>query len=211
MRVLAGRNPHHIVEAQFKAVARALRDAAAPDPRARGDPQHQGHAVSRRRRGSWCSTTARATCARPSGRWQRAGADAEVTADADAALDADGLVVPGVGAFAACMAGLRAVGGDEVIAQAAGRRRGRCSGICVGMQVLFEAGDEHGERTAGLRRAGPASVERLDAPVLPHMGWNTVRAAGRLARCSPGSAASSGSTSCTPTRATQLPLPRRRR
>ena len=103
----------------------------------------------------------------------RAGADAEVTADQRTALDADGLVVPGVGAFAACMAGLRAVGGEQIIAKrlAAGRP---VLGICVGMQVLFEAGVEHGERTAGCG-CWPGVVERLTAPVLPHMGWNTVR------------------------------------
>jgi imidazole glycerol-phosphate synthase subunit HisH len=104
---------------------------------------------------------------------RRAGADATVTADPGAALDADGLVVPGVGAFAACMAGLRAVGGDRVIAArvAAGRP---VLGICVGMQVLFRAGTEHGERTPGCGH-WPGTVERLPAPVLPHMGWNTVR------------------------------------
>jgi imidazole glycerol-phosphate synthase subunit HisH len=102
----------------------------------------------------------------------RAGASAEVTADPDAALDADGLAVPGVGAFAACMAGLRAVGGDKLIAQrlAAGRP---VLGICVGMQVLFQAGVEHGQLTEGCGLL-PGAVERLDAPVLPHMGWNTV-------------------------------------
>jgi imidazole glycerol-phosphate synthase subunit HisH len=102
----------------------------------------------------------------------RAGADVTVTADPDAALDADGLVVPGVGAFAACMAGLRAVGGDKLIAQrlASGRP---VLAICVGMQVLFAAGEEHGLRSEGCGQ-WPGTVERLDAPVLPHMGWNTV-------------------------------------
>jgi imidazole glycerol-phosphate synthase subunit HisH len=102
----------------------------------------------------------------------RAGASVEVTADPDAALDADGLAVPGVGAFAACMAGLRAVGGDKLIAQrvAAGRP---VLGICVGMQVLFQAGVEHGQLTEGCGLL-PGPVDRLEAPVLPHMGWNTV-------------------------------------
>jgi imidazole glycerol-phosphate synthase subunit HisH len=102
----------------------------------------------------------------------RAGADVTVTADPDAALDADGLVVPGVGAFAACMAGLKSVGGDKLIAQrlAGGRP---VLAICVGMQVLFTSGDEHGERTDGCGQ-WPGTVERLHAPVLPHMGWNTV-------------------------------------
>jgi glutamine amidotransferase len=104
----------------------------------------------------------------------RVGADVEVTADPDAALDADGLVVPGVGAFAACMEGLRAAGGDKIIDQrlAGGRP---VLGICVGMQVLFDLGVEHGERTEGCGQ-WPGTVERLHADVLPHMGWNTVRA-----------------------------------
>jgi glutamine amidotransferase len=103
---------------------------------------------------------------------ERVGADVTVTADPDAALDADGLAVPGVGAFAACMAGLRAVGGDKLIAQrlASGRP---VLAICVGMQVLFASGEEHGLRTEGCGQ-WPGTVERLDAPVLPHMGWNTV-------------------------------------
>jgi imidazole glycerol-phosphate synthase subunit HisH len=105
---------------------------------------------------------------------QRAGADAQVSADPDAALNADGLVVPGVGAFAACMAGLRAVGGEKIIEKRlAGSRP--VLGICVGMQVLFAEGVEHGERTAGCGQ-WPGVVDRLTAPVLPHMGWNTVRA-----------------------------------
>jgi glutamine amidotransferase len=90
---------------------------------------------------------------------QRAGADAEVTADADAAREADGLL---------------GVAGDQVIAKRlAGSRP--VLGICVGMQVLFEAGVEHGLRTPGCG-CWPGVVERLTAPVLPHMGWNSVRA-----------------------------------
>jgi imidazole glycerol-phosphate synthase subunit HisH len=105
---------------------------------------------------------------------ERVGAQVEVTTDAGAALDCDGLAVPGVGAFAACMAGLRAVGGDKLIAQRLERNR-PVLGICVGMQVLFAAGAEHGVWTEGCG-AWPGTVERLDAGVLPHMGWNTVAA-----------------------------------
>lgn len=102
----------------------------------------------------------------------RAGASAEVTTDPGQALEADGLVVPGVGAFAACMTGLRAIGGEQVIARRlAGSRP--VLGICVGMQILFEAGAEHGEQTGGCGY-WPGVVERLRAPVLPHMGWNFV-------------------------------------
>jgi len=105
----------------------------------------------------------------------RAGAIVTVTADADAGAECDGLVVPGVGAFAACMAGLRGVGGDKLIARRIELGR-PVLGICVGMQVLFAAGVEHGLRTEGCG-VWPGTVERLDAPVLPHMGWNTVAAA----------------------------------
>ncbi len=104
----------------------------------------------------------------------RAGADVAVTADPQAALAADGLVVPGVGAFAACMAGLRAVEGERVIdRRLAGGRP--VLGICVGMQILFAEGIEHGVHTEGCGQ-WPGLVERLTAPVLPHMGWNTVLA-----------------------------------
>jgi len=102
----------------------------------------------------------------------RTGAEVEVTADLAAAEAADGLVVPGVGAFAACMAGIDAIGARPVIAGrvAAGRP---VLGICVGMQVLFEHGDEHGVVTKGLGLL-PGGVVRLTAPRVPHMGWNTL-------------------------------------
>ncbi|PZS05421.1 MAG: imidazole glycerol phosphate synthase subunit HisH [Pseudonocardiales bacterium] len=102
----------------------------------------------------------------------RAGADVEVTADRHRARTAGGLMVPGVGAFAACMRGLTGVGGGDII-------RGRLAegrpvlGVCVGMQVLFERGEEHGVRADGLGVL-PGTVRRLRAPVLPHMGWNEV-------------------------------------
>jgi len=104
---------------------------------------------------------------------ERAGAAVDVSADADAAVNASGLVVPGVGAFAACMDGLRRVRGDEIIAKRLARSRPVLA-ICVGMQVLFAEGAEHGQRTRGCG-IWPGLVERLDATVLPHMGWNTVR------------------------------------
>ncbi len=104
----------------------------------------------------------------------RAGAAVAVTADLDAAEAADGLVVPGVGAFAACMAGMGALGAGPVIAGrvAAGRP---VLGICVGMQVLFEQGEEHGVVTTGLGLL-PGAVTRLRAERVPHMGWNQVAA-----------------------------------
>jgi glutamine amidotransferase len=102
----------------------------------------------------------------------RVGADVEVTSDFRAAAEADGLVVPGVGAFAACMDGLRAVDGPRLIGRrlAGGRP---VLGICVGMQILFERGLEHGQDAEGCGE-WPGVVEPLKAPVLPHMGWNTV-------------------------------------
>ena len=107
---------------------------------------------------------------------ERVGAEVEVTADHDRALQADGLVVPGVGAFEACMTGLRSIGGEEIIAErvAAGRP---VLGVCVGMQILFARGVEFGVESRGCGQ-WPGSVTRLDAPVIPHMGWNVVDAAG---------------------------------
>ncbi len=103
---------------------------------------------------------------------ERVGASVTLTSDADVAAEADGLVVPGVGAFAACMAGLRRVGGPSLVGRRlAGRRP--VLGICVGMQVLFDEGVEHGVRTEGFGE-WPGVVEQLEAPILPHMGWNTV-------------------------------------
>ncbi|HEX8079744.1 MAG TPA: imidazole glycerol phosphate synthase subunit HisH [Jatrophihabitans sp.] len=104
---------------------------------------------------------------------ERVGAEVELSADPQAAVEADGLVVPGVGAFAACMAGLREVQAGRILTERV--RAGRpVLGICVGMQVLFTAGVEHGVQTPGLGVL-PGRVERLNAPVIPHMGWNTVR------------------------------------
>jgi glutamine amidotransferase len=104
----------------------------------------------------------------------RVGADVEITADYDAAMAADGLLVPGVGAFAACMAGLREARGHWIIGRrlAGGRP---VMGICVGMQILFSRGVEHGVETEGCDE-WPGTVEPLRAPVVPHMGWNTVDA-----------------------------------
>lgn len=103
-----------------------------------------------------------------------AGCEVVLTSDPALVRRADGLVVPGVGAFAACMAGLRGVGGPELIRErlASGRP---VLGICVGHQVLFEAGVEHGIRTEGIGLL-PGVVEALTARRLPHMGWNVVDA-----------------------------------
>ena len=103
---------------------------------------------------------------------ERAGATVTLTPDLDAAMEADGLLVPGVGAYAACMQGLRAIRGERMISRrlAGGRP---VLGICVGMQILFERGIEHGVETEGCDE-WPGVVERIQAPIVPHMGWNTV-------------------------------------
>nr|WP_202460268.1 imidazole glycerol phosphate synthase subunit HisH [Streptomyces sp. SID1328] len=104
----------------------------------------------------------------------RVGAEVEITRDFDKAMNADGLLVPGVGAFAACMTGLRAARGDWVVdRRLAGGRP--VLGICVGMQILFARGVEHGVETDGLDE-WPGTVGPLKADVVPHMGWNTVDA-----------------------------------
>ncbi len=105
------------------------------------------------------------------------GVTARITSDFDDALSADGLLVPGVGAFGSCVSALRSVRGDQIIER---RLAGGLPvlGICVGMQILFASSTEHADTNnfAGLDQ-WPGIVRALDAPVLPHMGWNTVRAA----------------------------------
>lgn len=116
---------------------------------------------------------------------ERVGAEVTITSDPETVLNADGLLVPGVGNFGACMAGLRAVHGPRLIgSRLAGGRP--VFGICVGMQVLFEEGSEgsessEGEEASGLAGLGtegcgewPGSVTKLEASILPHMGWNTL-------------------------------------
>ena len=105
------------------------------------------------------------------------GHDVVVTSDARIAFEADGLVVPGVGAFAACMKGLDAIDGSEIIRKRVTSERS-VLGICIGMQILFSQGDEHSD---GVPHSGvgvwDALVSKISAPILPHMGWNTVDAA----------------------------------
>ncbi|NCV79443.1 MAG: imidazole glycerol phosphate synthase subunit HisH [Actinobacteria bacterium] len=105
-----------------------------------------------------------------------AGKDVVVTSDRSVALEAEGLVVPGVGAFAACMNGLNAVDGAAIVRERLAKERPTL-GICIGMQIMFSEGTEHSENGA---HAGigiwQGSVSKLEAPILPHMGWNTVEA-----------------------------------
>jgi glutamine amidotransferase len=94
-----------------------------------------------------------------------------VTSDPEVAREAAGLVVPGVGAFSACMEGLKKVGAPAIIADRYRDARPTL-GICVGMQVLFSDSDENGfHKGIGMWET---SVRKLQAPILPHMGWNTI-------------------------------------
>jgi glutamine amidotransferase len=103
---------------------------------------------------------------------EHVGAMAILSSDFDTCLNADGLIIPGVGAFAACMAGIdRVRGGALVDARMVAKRP--VLGICVGMQIMFEQGIEHGMSTQGLGQ-WPGTVDQLVAPIVPHMGWNTV-------------------------------------
>jgi glutamine amidotransferase len=104
---------------------------------------------------------------------ERAGADVELTDDPSVAAEADGLLVPGVGAFESCMRGLREVDGVRTIERRLIANR-PVMGICVGMQILFSEGIEHGVRSEGCGE-WPGVIERLQAPIVPHMGWNTVQ------------------------------------
>ena len=104
---------------------------------------------------------------------EAAGAEVELTADPKKIVAADGLVVPGVGAYASVMEQLAKTGSLRWI----GRRIAGglpVLGICVGHQVFFEEGVEHGVKTEGIGE-WPGKVERLQSDVIPHMGWNTVR------------------------------------
>jgi imidazole glycerol-phosphate synthase subunit HisH len=104
----------------------------------------------------------------------RVGADVEITRDFDTAMNADGLLVPGVGAFSACMEGLKKARGEWIIDRRLSGGR-PVMGICVGMQILFARGIEHGVESEGLDE-WPGTVGPLKAPIVPHMGWNTVEA-----------------------------------
>ena len=99
------------------------------------------------------------------------GAEVVVTSDKKVAEKASALVVPGVGAFGACINQLRNINGEEIIADtiASGKK---IFGICVGMQILFQESTEKGKHS-GLGIIN-GSIDLLDAPVLPHIGWNTV-------------------------------------
>ena len=106
---------------------------------------------------------------------EHVGAEVTLTSDRETAENADGLLVPGVGAFAACMEGLRAKRGDQIVERRLSGGR-PVLGICVGMQIMFDRGVEHGEEAAGLAQ-WPGVVEPLESPVVPNMGWAHVEPA----------------------------------
>lgn len=103
---------------------------------------------------------------------EHVGATAILSSDFETCLNSDGLIIPGVGAFAACMQGINRVRGSALLdaRMVAGRP---VLGICVGMQIMFQEGIEHGITTSGLGQ-WPGVVDRLLAPIVPHMGWNNV-------------------------------------
>lgn len=105
----------------------------------------------------------------------RAGAEAVVTASAEDAAEADGLVVPGVGHFGQCVRRFRSAGLERLVRRWVAEQR-PLLGVCVGMQILYGASEEE-PAVAGLGLL-PGRVRRLPAEVtVPHMGWNTVVAA----------------------------------
>lgn len=106
--------------------------------------------------------------------FQRGYKEVVVTSDYQTALKSNGLVIPGVGAFGACMQGLRAVRGDELIKERLSSGK-KIFGICVGMQILFSESSElyEGKTVSGVG-VFSEKVEKLSAPVLPHIGWNSL-------------------------------------
>ena len=104
------------------------------------------------------------------------GQEVVLTSDPAIAIEADGLVVPGVGAFSSCMNGITAVNGVTIVHKRLKKER-PVLGICIGMQIMFSQGTENsqGEPFKGMG-IWNGVVNRLNAPILPHMGWNTVDA-----------------------------------
>ena len=117
------------------------------------------------------------------------GVDTTLTSDYRQSLEADGLVVPGVGAFAACMEGLKKVDGDRVIYDRI--RAGRpVLGVCVGEQIMFEHGLEHGAHAAGIGTCWTPTW---------CLTWDGTRSRPPPIRCCSTAWRTNGSTSCTPT------------
>ena len=105
---------------------------------------------------------------------EEAGAEVVLTSNPKLLVEAHGMVLPGVGAFAAVMSKLNEANAASIVDQRLTASR-KVLGICVGMQVMFETGVEHGIETQGLGQ-WPGRVEKLEADTLPHMGWSNVEA-----------------------------------
>ena len=100
------------------------------------------------------------------------GVEVSLTADKSELIESDGMVIPGVGAYAAVMRKLSLVGAADIVDRRLTASR-PVLGICVGMQVMFASGREHGEQTDGLGQ-WPGEVTKLEAETLPHIGWTEV-------------------------------------
>ena len=102
----------------------------------------------------------------------RVGGKGEVTSDWDTAARADALIVPGVGAFGACMRNLRLGGLDELVHDFVSTDR-PLLGVCLGLQVLYQGSEEDPDEGLGVL---PGRIRKLPASVkIPHMGWNEVK------------------------------------
>ncbi len=176
LQVQAGTNAHHQIEAAFKAFARALRAAVALDPSETGVPSTKGTLTSMSGAGEPRIAVVdygmgnRRSVEKA---LERVGARAFVSRDHAELRAADGLLLPGVGAFPAAMAVIRELGLDWLLRELAAAGT-PLFGSCMGMQLLFERSEEHGgAKGLGLLRGEVRKLETGDLK-LPHIGWSEV-------------------------------------
>ena len=161
VRMLSGRNPHHIVEATFKGLARALDHGDAARSACTGRALHQGHA-RRMSRPLAIVDYGVGNLRSAQKAFEHLGQAAEITGDPDRIASAPAVVLPGQGAFGTCMHNLTGAGLVEPVLHAA--RSGRpFLGICVGMQLLFEESEE----SPGRARARSVPRPRRALPARP--------------------------------------------